>query len=73
MSEAAVPASTSIPSPVRIPLREIVPWAVLIGALAMITMFFISTEDGATTLLAAGGYVHEFLHDGRHLMAFPCH
>lgn len=73
MSEAAIPASTSIPAPVRIPLREIVPWAVLIGALAMITMFFISTEDGATALLSAGGYVHEFLHDGRHLMAFPCH
>jgi len=73
MSQAAVPASTSIPTPVRIPLREIVPWAVLIGALAMITLFFVSAEDSAVAMLSANGYVHEFLHDGRHLLAFPCH
>jgi hypothetical protein len=65
---AAVPTTT----PVRIPLREIIPWAVLCGMLALIALYFVSAEDGATALLS-GGYVHEFLHDGRHLLAFPCH
>lgn len=72
MSNAAV-AVTPASIPVSIPIREILPWAVLVGLLALITLFFVSTEDGATMLVSAGGYLHEFLHDGRHLMAFPCH
>jgi hypothetical protein len=28
--------------------------------------------QGATSLIS-GMYVHEFVHDGRHLLGFPCH
>lgn len=74
MSQAATAKATPAVKPVSIPLREILPWAVLIGMLALITLFFVSTDGGATTLLGqASMYVHEFLHDGRHLLAFPCH
>lgn len=69
---AAVPASVPAPLPIRIPIREIVPWAVLVTLLSLITLYFVSAEDGITALFS-GGYVHEFLHDGRHLLAFPCH
>lgn len=69
MSQAAVPAKLGV----GIPIREIVPWAVFFGVLALIALYFISTEEGATSLLSSGGYLHEFLHDGRHLLAFPCH
>ncbi|WP_216215760.1 CbtB domain-containing protein [Amycolatopsis aidingensis] len=60
------------PIPVRIPLREIVPWAIFAGILALVVLYFVSTEEGAVALFS-GGYVHEFVHDGRHLLAFPCH
>lgn len=69
MSQVAVP----VDRPISIPIREIVPWAILFGVLALIALYFISTEEGATALLSADGYLHEFLHDGRHLLAFPCH
>ncbi|NKQ54094.1 CbtB-domain containing protein [Amycolatopsis sp. K13G38] len=65
-------AATAIPVPVRIPIRQILPWAVLIGLLALIALYFVSTEQGATAMFA-NSYIHEFLHDGRHLLAFPCH
>ena len=68
MTQAAIPAVI----PVRIPIREILPWAVFIGLLALIALYFVSAEQGATAVFA-NMYVHEFLHDGRHLMAFPCH
>ncbi len=29
-------------------------------------------HQGATALFS-GSYVHEFVHDGRHLLGFPCH
>jgi putative cobalt transporter subunit CbtB len=35
-------------------------------------MYFISAEQGATALFSGTG-VHEWVHDGRHLLGFPCH
>jgi hypothetical protein len=58
--------------PVAIPLREVVPWAVLVGLVLMLALYFIGAEQGATSLIP-GMYVHEFVHDGRHLLGFPCH
>lgn len=66
-------ASTFVPDhalPV-IPVREILPWAVF-GALLLLALYFVGAEEGATSLIA-GTYVHEFVHDGRHLLSFPCH
>jgi hypothetical protein len=57
---------------VSIPVREILPWAVFIGLLALLALYFVGAEEGATSLIP-GMYVHEFLHDGRHLLGFPCH
>ena len=58
--------------PVAIPLREIVPWAIFSGLLALLALYFVGAEQGATSLIS-GMYVHEFVHDGRHLLSFPCH
>ncbi len=55
-----------------IPLRDIAPWAVLGLLVAMILLYFVSTEQGATSLFD-GRTIHEFVHDGRHLLGFPCH
>jgi len=55
-----------------IPLKEIVPWAIFGVLLALVCLYFVSTEQGALSLFK-GMYVHEFVHDGRHLMGFPCH
>ena len=55
-----------------IPVREILPWAVFVGLLALLALYFVGAEQGATSLIP-GMYVHEFVHDGRHLLGFPCH
>lgn len=55
-----------------IALREILPWAIFGTLLALIFLYFVSTEQGAFSLFK-GMYVHEFVHDGRHLLGFPCH
>ncbi|HEY8006453.1 MAG TPA: CbtB-domain containing protein [Methylocella sp.] len=58
--------------PVPIPIGEILPWAAFAGLLALLAIYFIGAEQGATALIS-GHYLHEFVHDGRHIMAFPCH
>ena len=55
-----------------IPFGEILPWAIFGTLLALICLYFVSTEQGAVSLFE-GMYVHELVHDGRHLLGFPCH
>jgi hypothetical protein len=64
--------STPQVTPVRIPVKEILPWAVFVAALAVVLLYFIGAEEGATSLIS-GHYVHEYVHDARHLLGFPCH
>ena len=58
--------------PVPIPVREIVPWAVFAGLLMFVLLYLVGVEQGASSVFP-GLYVHEFVHDGRHLLGFPCH
>lgn len=55
-----------------IPLRELAPWALLFGLLGVLVIFFISADQGAISI-PAGNAVHEWVHDARHLLGFPCH
>lgn len=55
-----------------ISVRELAPWALFVALLAVLALYFVGAEQGATSLLA-GDTVHEWVHDGRHLLGFPCH
>lgn len=56
--------------PVAIPVRELAPWAIFGGVMFLLMLYFMGVENGA---MFSGSYVHEFMHDGRHLLGFPCH
>lgn len=58
--------------PVSIPVRDLLPWAIFAGLLALVALYLVGLEQGATSVFP-GLYVHEFVHDGRHLLGFPCH
>lgn len=58
--------------PVIVPLRELAPWAIFGTLVMLILVYFVGAEQGATSLVP-GMYVHEFMHDARHLLGFPCH
>lgn len=60
----------ALPQP--IPVRELLPWLVFATLLAVIAIYFVGAEQGATSLVS-GTWVHEFVHDGRHMLGFPCH
>ena len=57
--------------PVAIPIGQVLPW-VLFGFVLLLAIYFVGAEEGATSVIK-GMYVHEFVHDGRHLLGFPCH
>lgn len=62
----------SVAVPVAIPIRKVVPWAVLGGLLVCLAYYFVGAEQGATHVFSGMG-VHEFVHDARHMLGFPCH
>ena len=58
---------------VSIPVREIIPWAAFAGVMALVLLYFVGVEQGATAIFGNNMLIHEFVHDARHLAGFPCH
>ena len=53
-------------------VSQVLPWLVFAGLLLIVAMYFVSAEQGATALIT-GNAIHEWTHDGRHVLGFPCH
>lgn len=43
---------------------------VLVAALAY---YFLGYDQGAVSVFGSDTHVHEFVHDARHFLGFPCH
>jgi len=73
MSETIVASSPFAEAihPPSISLRELGPWALFAAALLLL-LYFVGLDEGAASLVP-GHSLHEWLHDGRHLLGFPCH
>jgi hypothetical protein len=48
-------------------------WLSLTAFLALMVLYFVGLDQGATSVFGDNMYVHEFVHDARHLLGFPCH
>lgn len=73
MSDATTPRSgvPDLTHPPAIYLDQVWPWA-LFGAALLMLIYFVAFDQGAAALVP-GETVHEWVHDGRHLLGFPCH
>ena len=47
------------------------PWTIFAFAL-LAGLYFVGLDEGAASVIP-GRAVHEWVHDGRHLLGFPCH
>ena len=75
MQTPALGASTGLshrPTPLSLPVRDQLPWMIWAALLLMLAIYFVGLEEGALAIFNSM-YVHEFVHDGRHLLGFPCH
>lgn len=64
--------SVAVPAIPTVPLLNVGTWLVFFGLLAMLVIFFVSADQGAVSI-PAGNAVHEWVHDARHLLGYPCH
>lgn len=72
-----LPVSTGIPKP------QVSPEALSTGRVALIlgitvflalaAYYFIGVDEGMTSIFGKTMVVHEWVHDSRHFLGFPCH
>ena len=72
MSTMSVALRESTPISIKIPVRELMPWALFTGVLMLFLIYIVGSEQGAISILG-GHMLHEWMHDARHLLGFPCH
>jgi hypothetical protein len=73
MPEAAAghAARPEVTLPPPVALSELWPWT-LFGVALMLLIYFVGVDEGAASVVP-GNVLHEWVHDGRHLLGFPCH
>jgi hypothetical protein len=48
-------------------------WLTATTVIALIAYYFVGIDQGAVSIFGSDTHVHEFFHDARHLLGFPCH
>ncbi len=61
-----------MPSNVAAAAERIPGWAYLMAVLSLLALYLMLQDNGAA-LSTLAPYVHEFTHDGRHVLGVPCH
>ncbi|SOD71745.1 probable cobalt transporter subunit CbtB [Jatrophihabitans sp. GAS493] len=75
MSNTAAPTAvpTTVATPVVLPLSKAVLWLVGSTILALAVYYFVGVDEGAMSVFGKSMVIHEFVHDSRHFLGFPCH
>lgn len=72
MTSPAAEARTK-PHTLELSAAKAAAWLALTGFLALAVLYFVGLDQGATSVFGGNTYIHEFMHDARHLLGFPCH
>jgi hypothetical protein len=71
VTTSTLPTTRTIP--VVLPGARAALWLFGTTALALLVYYFVGIDQGATSVLGNNMYIHEFVHDARHFLGFPCH
>ncbi|ABK75412.1 CbtB domain-containing protein [Mycolicibacterium smegmatis] len=67
------PAHQSVAPALDLSATKAALWLSVTAFLALAVLYFVGLDQGATSVFGNNTYVHEFVHDARHLLGFPCH
>jgi hypothetical protein len=73
VSSLSAAAPGAVATPVVMPLSRAFLWLVGATFAALAVYYFIGVDQGAFSVFGSDMHVHEFVHDGRHFLGFPCH
>lgn len=67
------PTPTTVTTPVVVPATRAILWLGGAVLLALLVYYFLGVDQGAVSVFGSDMHVHEFVHDSRHFLGFPCH
>jgi hypothetical protein len=73
MTAASSPQHPTMTIPAVLPATRV---AVLLGftvLLALLAYYFVGVDEGMSSIFGKTLVVHEWVHDARHFLGFPCH
>ncbi|MBO2447597.1 CbtB-domain containing protein [Actinomadura barringtoniae] len=73
MATSSVPSGRSTSVPVVLPGTRATLWLFGTVALGLLVYYFVGIDQGATSVFGNDTHIHEFVHDARHFLGFPCH
>ncbi len=65
------PQTTGRSRAVDLSAAKAVVWLSLTAFFALVVLYFVGVDQGATSVFGDNMYIHEFVHDARHLLGFP--
>jgi hypothetical protein len=71
MSSMTTPRAVT--RPVALPISRAMLWLIGTAVVALAVYYFIGVDEGAVSVLGKSMMIHEFVHDSRHFLGFPCH
>jgi hypothetical protein len=60
-------------NPVALPVSRAMLWLIGTALVALAVYYFIGVDEGAVSVFGKSMVIHEFVHDSRHFLGFPCH
>ena len=48
-------------------------WLIATVVLVVLVYYLIGVDQGAYSIFGKSMFIHEFVHDARHFLGFPCH
>jgi hypothetical protein len=48
-------------------------WLTATTVVASLAYYFLGFDQGAVSVFGSDTHVHEYIHDARHFLGFPCH
>lgn len=66
-------APQTVAAPVALPISRAMLWLVGTALVALAVYYFIGVDEGAVSVFGKSMMIHEFVHDSRHFLGFPCH
>ena len=75
MASILVPGSSSRPqvSPEALSKSRVALILSITVLLAVAVYYFVGVDEGMTSLFGKTMVIHEWVHDSRHFLGFPCH
>jgi hypothetical protein len=66
-------SSPSVPRAIDLSAARAALWLSGTVVLALLVYYFVGIDQGATSIFGSDTHIHEFVHDARHFLGFPCH